>query len=104
MKRTLTAILTVAVLALTAVPSFAVTAPYVCPNGNAACVQNGACLANGACATHETCVENGICKYPQGCPKGGVPKRDGTGGPNGVRGGGHGRGHGASHCGGGRDR
>lgn len=108
MKKLFSAILTVAILTLSTVPVFAATTPYACPNGNIECEQNGACLTDGTCINHETCVENGVCQYPQGCPNGGVPKGDGTGSRNEVRGGGHGGGHGrgngAGHCGGGRNR
>lgn len=106
MKKLFAAILTAVMLTLTAVPALAAATPYVCPNGNAACVENGACLTGGACVNHTTCVADGVCQYPAGCPNGGVPKRDGTAMHGRGHGGGHGRGNGtgSGHCGGGRNR
>lgn len=103
MKKLLTAILATGMLTLTAIPVYAaVQAPYVCPNGNTACVQNGACLNdgtctyNGTCSGMGTCAEYGVCQYPENCPNGGTPRQDGTGYQNGGH---HGGGRGGRHCG-----
>lgn len=73
MKKLFATVLVAGMMLFTSASAFAAepAAPFVCPNGNAACISSGECL------------------YPENCPNGGVPKRDGTGM---RRGGGHGRG------------